>query len=93
LGEARASVTISLPSLALNGERKYTIAIAIILLATALVAFDKLSGRQWVEVCSATMLFFSAGNVGEHWTKRKDDRDVQGMRGSKAQTGEVEREG
>ena len=86
-------MTISLPSLALNGERKYTIAIAIILLATALVAFDKLSGRQWVEACTATMLFFGASNVGEHWTRRKGDKDVQGMRSSKAQSAQVEREG
>ena len=85
-------MTISLANLAINGERKYTIAIVIIMLATALVAFDKLSGRQWVEVCSATMLFFSAGNVGEHWTKRKDDRDVQSMRGSQAQVTQVERD-
>jgi hypothetical protein len=85
-------VTISLPSLALNGERKYTIAIIIILLATALVSFDKLSGRQWVDITGATMLFFGASNVGEHWTRRKGGKDVQGMRRSKAQATEVERE-
>ena len=89
---AGADVTISLANLAINGERKYTIAIVIIMLATALVAFDKLSGRQWVDICGATMLFFGASNVGEHWTKRKDDRDVQGMRGSTAQVTQVERE-
>jgi len=42
----------------------------IILLATALTAFDKMTGRQWVDIAGATMLFFGASNVGEHWSKR-----------------------
>jgi hypothetical protein len=49
-------------------------AMIIIVLATALVAFDKLSGRQWVDICGATMLFFGASNVGEHWTKQQSKK-------------------
>jgi len=61
------------------GQRKYTMALTIILLATALIGFDKLSGRQWVDITGAVMLFFGASNVGEHWTKRQmiDDKKAQ----------------
>lgn len=71
----KASVTTYLDKLA--GQRKYTMALAIILLATVLVGFDKLSGRQWVDICGATMLFFGAANVGEHYTKQQNKREAE----------------
>ena len=54
-----------------KGSRKFTLALLIITVASLLVLLEQLTGRQWVEVCGATMLFYGASNVGEHWTQTK----------------------
>ena len=54
-----------------RGERKFTLALLIITLASVLVAIEQLTGRQWVDIVGITMTAFGAANVGEHFSKRE----------------------
>ena len=57
-----------------SGNRKFTLALLIVTVASLLVILDEMTGRQWVEIAGATMLFFGASNVGEHMmTKSKTE--------------------
>ena len=54
-----------------RGERKFTLALLIITLASVLVVLEQLTGRQWVDIVGITMTAFGAANVGEHFSKRE----------------------
>ena len=56
-----------------RGERKFTLALLIITLASVLVVLEQLTGRQWVEICGATMLFFGTANAAEHFSKGRGE--------------------
>lgn len=57
----------------LDKQRKYTAFWAAFLTASLMLAVDKLTGAQWVEFNMYVFGLFMLGNVGEHWTKRKDN--------------------
>ena len=54
-----------------KGERKFTLALLIITLASVLVVLEQLTRRQWVDIVGITMTAFGAANVGEHFSKRE----------------------
>jgi uncharacterized membrane protein YjjP (DUF1212 family) len=56
----------------LEGQRKYSVFWAVFLMASFFLAVDILSGDQWVTVVGAVVAGYMVGNVGEHWTKRKE---------------------
>lgn len=56
-----------------QGERKFTLVLLIITVASVLVVLEQLTGRQWVDVVSITFGAFGAANVGEHWSKNRGE--------------------
>ena len=57
----------------LDKDRKYKAFWAMFLMATVVLVFDKITGAQWVESTMWIFGLFMGGNVGEHFSKRKDD--------------------
>lgn len=56
----------------LREERKYTVFWVVFLAACFMLVIDKLSGDQWVTIVGAVFAAYMAGNVGEHFAKRKE---------------------
>lgn len=57
-------------------SRKFLVAILIILIATVSLFTGFLTGREWVESTGATMLFYGATNVGEHFATKPAKGDA-----------------
>jgi len=57
----------------LRRDRKYKLTWAVFLMATFMLAIDKLDGDMWVTVIMGIMAAYMAGNVGEHIAKRGQD--------------------
>ena len=57
-----------------HGSRKFALAILIVAIASLLVVLRLLEGDEWVDVVGATMLFFGASNVGEHFAKCQESQ-------------------
>jgi hypothetical protein len=59
------------------GSRKYKLALQILYITTFALAFDKLSGQNFVELVGALMLFYGAANVGEHFAQKGKVEDYE----------------
>lgn len=54
----------------LRRDRKYKAFWGLFLMASVMIAWNKLSGDQYVELMTFVFGLYMAGNVGEHWTKK-----------------------
>ena len=57
----------------LRRNRKYKFTWAVFLTSTALLAWDKITGDQWVTAVGMITAAYMAGNVGEHFAKRRTE--------------------
>ena len=57
----------------LRRDRKYKAFWAVFLMASVALFFDKLTGTEYVSLVWPVFGLFMAGNVGEHWTKKKGE--------------------
>lgn len=51
-------------------DRKFVLALLIILTATALCALRMLDGGQWVTAACGALTAFALGDVGEQWVAK-----------------------
>lgn len=52
-------------------SRKFGIAVAVFVTATALLMLGYISAQQWGEVVSWDVGLYMAGNVGDTWAEKK----------------------
>lgn len=52
-------------------SRKFGLAVAVFLAATALLVLGHVSAQQWVEVVTWDVGLYMAGNVGDTWVEKK----------------------
>lgn len=52
-------------------SRKFGLAVAVFVTATALLIFGYISPQQWGEVVSWDVGLYMAGNVGDTWAEKK----------------------
>ena len=57
-------------------SRKFLVAVLIITIATVSMFSGFLEGREWVESTGATMLFYGASNVGEHFATKTEKTEA-----------------
>lgn len=53
-------------------DRKYKTFWAVFLMASVALFFDKLTGAEYGNLIWPTFGLYMGGNVGQHWTDRKD---------------------
>lgn len=56
----------------LRRDRKYKAFWAVFLMASVALFFDKLTGSEYANLVWPVFGLFMGGNVGAHWTERKD---------------------
>lgn len=56
----------------LRRDRKYTAFWGVFLMTSVALFFDKLSGAEFVNLIWPVFGLYMGGNVGEHWSERKE---------------------